>query len=795
MLRHNLKNATRIIQRHFGFSALNIISLILGLSSCLIIVLYVHYELNYDHFHENKNNIYRVVMHQPGNQVMGSSSEWWVVSPFILKPTWEEELPEIDLVTRMFNWRYTFRYDDQYIEESILSVDPEFFKIFTFPLSLGDENKVFSDLYSIVISKEMSRKYFGEDHPIGKVLELNDGKQFKVTGVLEKIPGNSHLHFDFLISFDTQESMWGRSLLSDNWLHNSYTTFLTLRKNSDLDHFDSKLKKYDVDGFNGKKWTFHLQPLLDIHFNRQIGGTGHKTTVYIFISVAVFILSITCFNFMNLYIAHYRSRTKNISIKKIIGATRSQLVQQFLFESFFLVFISYIFSLTFLWLFIPLFNGFLGQELEFMNLWIPEIFISSLGIVLIVGLLSGVYPALYLSKLHLINAIKGGMEKLSRESRYFRKSMVIIQFSIAIMLVVGTLTVFKQLSFMGNKDLGYQKENIIYLSTEGLYSWENGNMISKIETIKQTLLENSEIIGVSASTGIPSDLKWSNIPVWEGQKDADSPFFYRIVVDADFLNVYGIEIESGRNFSKDLISDVGNAYILNKPAVRRLGFENPIGSKFGFDNTMGTVVGVTKDFHFESLHKPITPLGIGFSDKRYFNFLSIRFRSNDVSSTIKNIEQIWKSFASRSPFKYAFLDDHLNMLYLKDQKLSESLNYFSLMALFITSLGIFGLVSFSLKERTKEIGIRKVLGAPFLSLLKNLTKEIIIILWVASFIGGIFGWYISKIWLNNFAYKFHLAPDILVFSVLLTFLITFIPISFKLVKSVRSNPAKTLRIE
>lgn len=787
MLLNYLKDSLRLIKKHSGFAALNLLGLSIGLASCLLIILYVNFELKFDKFHEKGSDIYRVVMRQPGNQVMGSTSDWWVVSPAILKPTWEAEFPEIDQITRTINQSYIFKLSDQFVEEKVLIVDPEFFDIFSFTLKSGIKTEVLNELYSMVISQKMAEKYFGKEDPIGKIMVKNDGKQFYITGVLEKIPNNSHLQFDFLASYNTLESMSGKSLLNSNWLNNSYTTYLTLQKNTKIEQFDTKLRKYDVKGFNDKEWSFHLQPLYDIHFNRQIRGTGDMGTIYIFISIGVFIMFIACFNYMNLYIAHYRAHTKYISIKKVVGASRMQLVQQFLSESLLMVLFSYVISSFTVWLILPYFNDFLGQELEFSSIWNYQVLLISLGVIMMMAIISGIYPAILLSKIQLAKAIKGGIEKFSKGGLLIKKAVVVIQFSVSILLIVFTFSVFKQLKYTGNKSLGYQKEHIIYMYA--------GPIRNKINAFKQELLKDANIAKVSASSGIPSQLGWSNIPVWEGQAEGENPFFYRLEVDYDFLELYEIELQDGRNFSKDMLTDNGNAYILNFAAVERVGFKEPLGSKFGFNKKLGIVIGVTKDFHFESLHKPITPLGIGVAENGNFNYLSIKLNNEDFKNTLIHIEKVWKEIAPNNPLKYYFFDERLEQLYAKDQQLSKSLKYFSIMALFISCLGIYGLMSFSLKERTKEIGIRNVLGASFMNQVNLLTRETLIILLFATLVGGSIGWVFSNNWLNNFAYRSEMGFDIIIYSALITLIMTMMPISFKLLKSITANPVQSLRSE
>ncbi|UCG26901.1 MAG: ABC transporter permease [Bacteroidales bacterium] len=795
MLIQGIINSIRFIKRHRTFAAINITGLTIGIFSCLLIILYIHSELTFDKFHTKGENIYRVVMHQPGNQVVGSSSEWWVVSPAILKPTWENELPEVDLVTRTISRKWTFKLQDRYMNEEILVVDPEFFEIFSFPLKSGDQSRVLQDPYSIILSQEMALKYFGEDDPMGRQMILNEGKQLTITGILEDVPGNSHLQFDILASFKTLESILGRSLLSENWLNNSYRTYLTLHENADLEFLDAKLRKYDIEGFNESTWTFHLQPLYDIHFNRQIRGAGDKGTLFIFLTAGVFILFIACFNYLNLYIAHHRTRLKDLSIRKLLGAKRSLLIRQFFSESLVLVLISYLVALLVVWLVLPLFNATLEQNLNFSSLWNMHILLVSLGLILLMAFISGVYPAVYLSRFQMANALRGGMIKLSRGSQQFRKAIVIIQFSISIALIMCSATIIKQLSYANNKDLGYRKENIIYLNLINLYYAEKYNLISRITTFKQELLRHPDILAVAASTGIPSNIGWSNIPVWEGKDKEDNPFFYRMIIDYDFLDLYGIQLESGRNFSTEMGTDKGNAYIINKAAADRMDLQSPIGAKFGFDGKLGTVVGLTGDFYFESLHKPITPLGIGVTDEHYWSFVSIKVGNTNMQKILKYIEETWKNYIPDIPMDYSFFDERLERLYLKDQQISKSMNYLSMMALLISCLGIFGLISLSLKERTREIGIRKVIGASYARLLNLLARDYVFIVLIATIFGGALGWYLSIAWLNNFAYRCRFGFDVIIISAILTLLMSMLMISFKLIKAVTTNPVESLRVE
>jgi putative ABC transport system permease protein len=796
MIHYDFKNALRFIKQHRGFSAINILGLTTGIFCCLLIILYLQSELTFDRFHRYGDNIYRVVMHQPGNSVVGSSSDWWVVSPAILKPTWENELPEVDLVTKTQSRFLTFWHSGQLIDEEILFVDPEFLDIFTFPLSKGDKNQALSDPNTVVISGKMAQKYFGGEDPIGKTLEVNDGRQLTVTGILKEIPENSHLQFNFLVSFKTLEAILGRSLLNDNWFNNSYRTYLTLNENTDLTQFDAKLRKYDIEGFNGNTWSFHLQPLFDIHFdNQMLYGTGDKGTILIFITVGLFILFIASFNYLNLYISHYRTRLKDVSIRKVAGATKYLLIRQFFSESFLLVFISYLISLAMVWLIVPLFNSFFSQMLNFQVIWSFHFFLASLFLICLIALIAGTYPALYFSRLHLLNTLKGGMVKLSKESQYFRKIIVVIQFSLSVVLITCAVTMLKQLRFIGNKDPGYEKENIVCINLIRLYYAESYNLTNQMKPLKLELLSYPDITAVTASTGIPCKVGWSNIPVWDGKEADDNPFFYRMIVDYDFLDFYGIKQTGGRYFSKDFATDDGNAYIINRAAARRMGFQSPINARFGFDGILGTVVGTTEDFNFESLHKPVTPLGIGVKEEYYWQYISVKIKNTDIPKTLKYLEGVWNKFVPDFPMAYNFIDDLQGQMYRKDRQITKSMNYLSLLALFISCLGIFGLMSFTLKERTKEIGIRKAMGASFTRLAILMIRDLLLIVCIAALAGGVSGWYFSTNWLNSFAYRIDWGIDIIIISSFITLLLAITPVVFTLIRSIRTNPVDSLRYE
>jgi putative ABC transport system permease protein len=440
-----------------------------------------------------------------------------------------------------------------------------------------------------------------------------------------------------------------------------------------------------------------------------------------------------------------------------------------------------------------MFNSTLERKLDFHSVWNWQVLLSSIGLIALMAFISGIYPAFYLSRYRIAETIRGGIINLSRGGRQFRKAIVIIQFSISIALIIGSATIIRQLSYARDKDLGYQKENVIYLNLINLFYAEEFNLMNKMDLFKQDLLNHPDIQAVALSTGIPSMVGWSNIPVWEGKDEEDNPFFYRMIVDYDFMNLYGIGLEYGRYFQTEMKSDNGRAYMINRAAADRMGLESPIGAGFGFDGNLGTVVGLIKDFHFESLHKAITPLGIGVDDEYYWQFVSLKVNSAHISKTLVYIEDVWEKYVPDIPMDYSMLDDHLDSLYREDRQLSKSMNYLSLMALFISCLGIFGLMSLSLREKSKEISIRKVMGASGSALLNFLLRDSVRIIMIATVFGGVIGWYISREWLENFAFRCRFGFGVILLSALLALFMYLLMISFKLFRAITANPGETLR--
>jgi putative ABC transport system permease protein len=784
MLKNYLKIVIRLIQRKKMFSMLNLAGLTIGLTGSLLILLYVDFELGCDKFHANADNIYRVYMHQPGNKVTGSTKDLWVTTPTILKPTWENDLPEIESIANIRSAGVVFKKNEQLFDERILFADPEFLEIFSFPVMSGNKKTGLDNPFSLLITKRMAEKYFGEENPVGKTLLTSDEREYMITGLLQNIPGNSHLQFDFLGSFNTLYTLWDRDWQSTRWLNNGFDTYLTLPVGTDLERFDDKLRKYDLEGLNGKTWSFHVQPLKDIHFNRDTGGAGDIRYIYIFSGIGLFILFIACFNFINLSTARSATRAKEVGVRKVVGAHKRQLVKQLLGESFLFSFIALVFSITAVWIILPVFSSMIGKELSVDAFQSLKSILAIMGIFILVGTVSGCYPAFFISSFQPVKILKGNLRTKSRGSVFFRNSLVVVQFAISIIMIVSTITLYHQLSYIRNKKLGYDKDQIITFPRRGL----------DLEPFTNELLKNPGIQKVSASSGLPTNIGWSNIPHWEGKSPDDNPFFYRLSVDYDFFDLYGLEIVKGRKFSREM-GDEGKAFILNEAAVKSLGFEEPIGQMFGFWKISGTVVGVVKDFHFESLHKPITPLGIGIKDTTNISYVSVKISAHNISGSIRHIEDIWKKFSPKYPFEFSFIDERIDSMYKNERKITTSFNYFALIAIFIACLGLFGLASFTAEQKTKEIGIRKVLGASASKIIVLLTKEFVLLVALANCIAWPLAWYGMSRWLESFAYRIDLDIEFFLLAGVAVFLIAIASVGSQFAKATRANPVDSLRYE
>ena len=785
MFRNYLKTALRNIKRHKGYSLINIVGLAVGMACCILILLWVQDELSFDRFHENADGIYRVL--QDIN--FADHSTTWAITQGPLGPSLKEDFPEIINATRITGRGLRLTYNDKSYDEGVSMADGSIFEMFTFPLVKGDPATALSDPFSIVLTEEMAAKYFGDEDPIGKTIKANNQWDFQVTGVMKNVPSNSHLEFDFLIPF-----IFGRELnyTVDRWGNSQFRTYVQLAKGVPAQEVIQKISGYLFEKPTIEKDArLNLQPLTRIHLYSNYeydSAHGDITYVTLFSLIAFFILLIACINFMNLATARSGNRAKEIGMRKVSGANKADIIRQFYGESTLLAFISLLLAVVLVWLLLPVFNNLAAKELSLDITGNLSILLGLLCIAILTGIISGSYPAFFLSAFQPVMVLKG-LRLSSSKGSLFRKTLVVFQFSLTILLIICTIGVYDQLNYMRNRKLGYDKEHMIYFGMRG-------DMREKFDTVKNELLQNPNILGVTAASNVPtygyyfSNSLWR----WEGQNPDEETLMRAVLIDFDYFKTFGMEITEGRSFSKEFPTDATEAIMVNEEAVKAMGMESPIGKRLSLQDENFKIIGVVKNYHFRSLQQEIEPLILVYYAS-YCRVLFARLKSDQIPQTIGYIENAWKKFAPGYPLNYRFLDEALDRLYRSEQRIGTLFRYFSILAILISCLGLLGLASFMAEQRTKEIGIRKVLGATASNIVALLSKEFT--KWVI--VANIFAWPIAYFalskWLQSYAYKTNIALWSFVLSGALALLIALATVSYQSIKAALANPADSLRYE
>jgi putative ABC transport system permease protein len=790
MIRNYLKTALRNLARHKGYSSINIAGFAIGIACCIFIFLWVQDELSYDRFHEKIDDLYRVVEHQVqtnGTVFPIARTQYPVGQAFV------DDFPEIINSTHFtFSSRSLFtRGDDSFYEGGLAFVDPSFLEMFSFPLVQGDPRTALSDREAILISKEMAVKYFEGENPVGKILTLDNSLDLRITGVFKNTPSNSHLQFSFLANFEKFLDITG---WSRTWNSNNYYTYVQLAENTDYTAVNEKIYNY-MQKIEPESTLikYLLQPVKNIHlysyFQIDLGGVSAKTAkyVYLFSIIAVIVLLIACVNFINLTTARSSGRSLEIGIRKVVGAHRTNLIRQFLGESLLLSGIALILAIGLVVLLLPAFNSLSGKTLSLASLNMPALLAGFAALFFVTGFLSGGYPAFLLSSIQPVSAIRGTL-KLGSGKSSFRKVLVTLQFSLSIALVFGTFVVYRQLDFIQKSDLGYKQDHIIYLRERSPF-WQN------FASFKEDLIQYPEITGVSAASDVPTYTVHSTTGVdWNGKPPEDRVLFTQFVVDYDYFDTLGLEIVQGRSFSREFSTDAKEGYVLNETAARLTGYEDPIGKSFALWNTPGKIIGVVKDYHFKSLHTAIEPL-VHYMWRNTNSYAFIKLKSGETAGALKTIEKIYKIHNPGYPFEFMFLDEELNRLYISDKRTGQVFRTFMFLALFISCLGLFGLASYMAAQRTKEIGIRKILGASakgiFVLLLKEFAKWVI----VANAIAWPMAYFVMNRWLQSFAYRTDIALWIFAASGICSLAVAVATVSYQSLKASISNPVDSLRYE
>ena len=799
MFKNYIKIAWRNLWKNKLFSFINIFGLAIGISCCILIFLYVQHELDYDTFHEKANRICRVTsdMHQPKQEVFFAPT-----SP-VTAERLRQNFPEIEKIVRFTSTKRPLTYNNKkFFEAIVLYTDSTLFDVFTLPMLSGNPSRALTAPYSIVLTETAVKRFFGDEPAIGKIMKFSDTLNLLVTGVIKDVPGNSHFKFDCIISRSTMADMnkgnadWLEGH-EKNWFNCDSYSYILL-----ADHVDRKVLEAKANKFLDKEMTetkksigmymnVGLQPLKDIHLrshlDHEMNGTelGDITYVYIFSATALLILLIACCNFINLSTARSLNRSKEIGLRKVIGAKRSQLIFQFLGESVVFACIACVLSLVFVLLFIPLFNSFIGTSLSLT--W--TVFGIYLAIIACIGFLAGLYPAMLMSSFSPIQSLKGKVNH-GLGDILFRKGLVVFQFTIAIILIIGTTLILNQLDFIQHKNLGINKEQVVGIELRGPDQPKGALILKELNKnpkVMDATLNSFSFKSMSSITLLPDGAA-------QNELTACSVFS----VDEHFLSTMQVELVSGRDFSKDFPTDEKEAFIVNEAAVKAFGWKTPqqaLGKKieWAFGKT-GKVIGVVKDFNYKSLHERIEPLLIHIYPE-WYNTVTLRLKTDNLIVTMKEIETAWKNAGTENPFKYAFLEDDFNSLYKSEQNMRSVLSAFTFLSVLVACLGLFGLAAFTIKQRFKEIGIRKVLGASISGVVRLLSKDFLKLVLIAIVIASPVAWYAAHKWLQDFAYKIDINGWTFLLAGMAALTIAFTTVCLQALRAASANPVKSLRTE
>ncbi|HYF69753.1 MAG TPA: ABC transporter permease [Ohtaekwangia sp.] len=798
MIRNYFQTAFRNLTKNLNYTLINLIGLVVGLACCFLIGLYVRFELSYESFHENKNQIYRFI---PRSAKLGELS-MQTYTPAGLAPFVKATFPEVEAFTRfvVFDYRPFFKNGNQALApEAFALADSAFFKIFSFELTQGDPYSALSRPLTMVISESVARKFFPGQNPLGKVIDYNQGISLEITGVFKDIPENTHLKFSYLASFVSLPILMDKvyayknDALLDDFGASNYASYFLVRHGDihDLQGRISKslyehtMKMFPTNNYS-EDW---LQPLPAVHFTKGIkgdpGGTGSLSYVYIFSAVAVFILLIACFNFVNLNTALALRRAKEVGLRKALGALKSQLVFQFIGETFLLVLIAIILAFQVVELALPAFNSLMGMEISLV-IWSDSVFLTGVLITgLVTALLAGSYPAFYLSSFDASKVLKGNVSNSGRSG--LRKALTIAQFGIATFMITCTILVYEQMRYMKHADVGFEKEHVIsFPITPKLHA--------EFDTFKERLLQYNGIQAVSLCGGLPGQtLSHWRYKFPDGEHDETS--INTVAMDYDYLDVVGVQLVAGRKLSREFSTDDSLAYLINETAAREFLLEKPVGTTFQVldgQHPPGKIVGVVKDYHFRSLQHKIDPLVLRIEPGNSM-FAAVKLSEGDIQDKVKFIHGVWKTFLPDYTFDYSFLDESYDRLYKAEEKTSVLMTVFSCLAVLIACLGLLGLTSFLTQQRRREISIRKVHGAGVNDVIALLSLNFLKLVGIGFCLMAPLAWYVGKKWLESFAYKTSISPWIFLFTAVLLFVLALITVSYQSYRASLSNPADVLK--
>ncbi len=790
MIKNYFKIAFRNLWKNKVFSFINVMGLALGLACSLLIMLWVIDEYKVDAFHKNSSRLYSVYEQQFHDGQVNAFHG----GPGIMADEMKRVLPEVQYATNYaWNELSTFEANNKIIKENGNHAGQDFFKMFSYPLLEGNVETALKSPLDIAISKKMADEFFGSPAlAIGKTIRYQNNKDLKITAVFDDVPQNSTAQFDYILNW--QSFLEGNSWAKD-WTNNGPATYIMLREGTDAKAFEKKITRF-LDNYN-KEQTAHnyirlgIQRYGDIYLHSNFDKNGNLSGgriqyVQLFSIVAIFILLIACINFMNLTTARSLKRAKEIGVRKVVGAFRFSLIKQFIGEALFIVSIAIVVSLAIVVLILPSFNQLTSKQIHIpftdLSFWL-----SITGLLLLTGFVSGSYPALYLSSFKPVRVLKGSL-KFSNTALWFRKGLVVFQFMLSIILIIGTIVVSKQVNYIQTMNLGYDRENLLYIPLEG-------DLTAKYKLFKEQVLNMPGIKDVSRITDNPTEITNGTSGVdWDGKDPNVVIEFTQSAVGYDFTKTMHLQLAGGRDFSKDFATDsVG--YLINESALKRIGYKDPIGKPLTFWQKKGTIIGVLKDFHFNSLHTPITPLVLRLGENIEWGAALVRTEPGKTKAALASLEKVCKTLNPKFPFTYKFSDEEYAKLYKSEQVVGQLANYFAFLAIFISCLGLLGLVMFTSEQRTKEFGIRKVLGARPVTLFNLLSKEFLVLVLIAMIIATPIAWIAMSKWLQDYAYQVKISWWMFLIAGAFAIAIALVTVSFQAIKAAIANPVKSLRTE
>lgn len=815
MIRNILKISIRYLLKQRAYTYINIFGLAFGLATCILIFVFIQNELSYDNFHENAENIVRL---EPRYVGLGEDSHW-AASEGSLLPALESRFPEIDHSVKIhFNYQPSMvEYEGiVYSEERIMIADSSFFKVFSFKLLEGDPETALSGTGNLILTRDYATKYFGDEPALNKILKVNDDP-YKVSGIVENIPDNSHFHFNIAIALDDLRSKWPGV---DSPGPSTFYSYIRVSNQQALESLSTKANEqiweiYGLDVENDTTGVMEdydasliFQPITDIHLNghaeKEIEPNSDKKYVYIFVSIALFVLLIACINYMNLATARSSRRSREVGLRKVLGAQPVNIFSQFMAESYILCSISMIIALIMVEIILPGFNHMTGKDLSISVSDNLPLLASLIIIVIVVGFISGSYPSLFLAGLNPMKILRAGRSagKGNKSALYLRRILVISQFTISVILIIGTISVYRQLHYFQNVQLGFQKEQVLVVSIPAR------GYQDKIITLKNDLKNNPQILSSSLVSVVPGQrvpfltvaLPDADESTAESATSLADGFGMRVMSgDAEILTTLGIEMAAGRNFDPDIQQDEQEAFIINEAAAEWLELENPVGTRFNYIYNVetpkaGKIIGVAKNFHYASLHSEVEPVMIHIYNP-YNRYLIIRMQTEEIQKTLHGIEEAWNDVLPSIPFSHFFLDTYYDNLYKTETNVGTIVTYFAMLAIIIACLGLFGLVSYITEQRTKEIGIRKILGASISSIIKAISFEFMVLVLISNILAWIPAYFLMTNWLDDFAYRTSLGIWIFVLASVISFLIAFLTISFQSIKAALANPVEAIKYE